>query len=128
MLSRKIISIWFKPRNPLIHRCSILSSKPYMLNGLFTKSFFTSKQLLLASKKKASRKESGKKGKSYASEDLVEEEENNTRNLNFDLNKIETKLNVVIEKLKKEYSSMRIGHANPGLKKFLFFLLIYSNN
>ncbi|RIA85864.1 ribosome recycling factor domain-containing protein [Glomus cerebriforme] len=39
----------------------------------------------------------------------------NEKKRNFDLNKVESKVNVVIEKLKKEYSFMRIGRANPAL-------------
>src|SRR5205823_2893240 len=58
--------------------------------------------------------------------DEVEEEEEEIINKsekkrNFNLNKVEAKVNVVIEKLKKEYNFMRIGRANPGLK-FFFYL------
>jgi hypothetical protein len=106
------------------------SPKPNTLNKLFandvfvsiqlSRNFFTSQRLLLASKKKGWRE--GKKGKSY-NNDEVEEININEKEKNFDLNKVEAKIGVVIEKLKKEYSSMRIGRANPGLKVFL--LTIY---
>ena len=134
MLLRKIIlCTWciVRPRNPLIYNNDgILSSKPHNLNDLLTnniirierplsRNFFTSQQLLLASKRKANEKGS-KKGKNYV-KDEEEEEEVNIRERKFDLNKVETKINVIIERLKKEYGSMRIGHANPGSKIMFCF-------
>src|SRR5207249_2823804 len=82
-------------------------------------SFFTSQRLLLSSKKNAGRKEGGKKDKSYTKDVIEENISINEKNRDFDINRVETKINVVIEKLKKEYSSMRIGRANPGLKFLL---------
>jgi hypothetical protein len=136
MLSKKFIFYTWcnvRPKNPLLYKYGTLSSKPYILNGIFAKhvtvtiqlyqSFFTSQRLLLASKKKKGWKEDSKKGKSYTKEKVEEEEEEiiniNEKKRNFDLNKVEAKINIVIEKLKKEYNTMRIGRANPGLNFFL---------
>ncbi|CAG8435943.1 9370_t:CDS:2 [Funneliformis caledonium] len=131
-MSRKFISITWRilsnvrPRNSLIPNCRILTSKFYNLNGLLTNnitvtvqplshSFFTSQRILQSSKKKVGGK-GGKKGKNYVKdEDEEVEEVINIKNRDFDLNKVETKVNAVIEKLKKEYSSIRIGRANPAI-------------
>lgn len=134
MLSKKFIFTLYnvRPKNPLLYRYGTLSSKPYISNGLFTKhvtvtlqlyqNFFTSQRLLLASKKKPGWKEDSKKGKSYTKDKIEEEEEKNIniseKERNFDLSKVEAKANIVTEKLKKDYSSMRIGRANPGLNIF----------
>ncbi|CAI2182670.1 13192_t:CDS:2 [Funneliformis geosporum] len=132
-MSRKFISITWRilsdvrPRNPLINNFRILTSKFYNLNGLLSTnniivtvqplshSFFTSQRILLASKKKAGGK-SGKKSKNYVQvEDEEVEEVINIKNRDFDFNKVETKVNAVIENLKKEYGSIRIGRANPAI-------------
>ncbi|CAB4495125.1 ribosome recycling factor [Rhizophagus irregularis] len=131
MLSKKFIFTLYnvRPKNPLLYRYGTLSSKPYISNGLLTKhvtvtlqlyqNFFTSQRLLLASKKKPGWKEDSKKGKSYTKDKIEEEEEKNIniseKERNFDLSKVEAKANIVTEKLKKDYSSMRIGRANPAI-------------
>ncbi|GBC04222.1 hypothetical protein RclHR1_05580007 [Rhizophagus clarus] len=132
MLSKKfIVYTWcnVRPKKPLLYNYGTLSLKPFIFNGHFTKqvtvtiqlyqSFFTNQRLLLASKKKTAWKEDSKKGKSYAKDKADEWEEEdiniNEKKRNFNLKKVEDKINVVFERLKKEYSSMRIGRANPAI-------------